>query len=145
MNDRPLPLTPKQKERLLEIAKERIATLEDEVAKRTEERDAARTWIQTLQERKRVLTCAFCGTAYPPGTPASNVETLTKHVAACPKHPMVELRVALSKLLFASREIWIEGSNEENRTSLSKAQECAEKLLQRIELVGREESCADSP
>jgi hypothetical protein len=101
MNDHPLPLSPKQKDRLLEIAKRRIASLEDEVQKRTEERDTARAWIQTLQERQCVLTCAFCGYAYPPGTPSSNVETLTKHVAVCPEHPMAKDRARLDRLAIA--------------------------------------------
>jgi len=35
-----------------------------------------------------VLTCAFCGQAYPDGTPATKHERLTAHVKVCPSHPM---------------------------------------------------------
>jgi hypothetical protein len=35
-----------------------------------------------------VLTCAFCGHAYPPGTPASQHELLTRHVMQCSSHPL---------------------------------------------------------
>jgi hypothetical protein len=33
-----------------------------------QERDEARAWVRRLTSETRVLTCAFCGQAYPPGT-----------------------------------------------------------------------------
>ena len=56
----------------------------------------ARAWYERgrehetrrIAETERVLTCAFCGEAYPPGTPESNHEALTAHVKICSKHPM---------------------------------------------------------
>lgn len=47
----------------------------------------------------RVLTCAFCGHQYPPGTPPSKHEALTEHIRVCPEHPIgKELRAALAAL-----------------------------------------------
>lgn len=38
--------------------------------------------------RQEILTCAYCGHAYPPGTPASQHALLSAHIAECQKHPM---------------------------------------------------------
>jgi uncharacterized small protein (DUF1192 family) len=65
-----------------------IARLTAELATRTTERDEARGWVRRLTATERVLTCAFCGEAYPPGTPESNHERLVAHVKVCAKHPM---------------------------------------------------------
>lgn len=35
-----------------------------------------------------VLTCVYCGHAYPPGSPDHGAEVLTTHIKVCPKHPM---------------------------------------------------------
>jgi hypothetical protein len=39
------------------------------------------------EENPQVLTCAFCGEEYPPGTPTSQHELLTEHILRCSKHP----------------------------------------------------------
>ena len=46
------------------------------------------------------LTCVYCGTKYPAGTPAhgEQVQALTDHIKACPKHPMREAEVTIVKL-----------------------------------------------
>jgi hypothetical protein len=49
----------------------------------------------------RTLTCAFCGQAYPPGTPGSQHELLTAHVAKCEKHPMRAVEARLAKAMAA--------------------------------------------
>lgn len=36
----------------------------------------------------RVLRCAFCGQAYPPGTPETQADALTAHVRECKRHPL---------------------------------------------------------
>ena len=36
----------------------------------------------------QVVTCVYCGQAYPPGTPTSQHELLTAHIKICEKHPM---------------------------------------------------------
>ena len=46
----------------------------------------------------RILTCAYCGQAYPPGTPASGVPALTAHIKTCAKHPMRELEEKIDEL-----------------------------------------------
>jgi uncharacterized protein (UPF0335 family) len=56
---------------------------------RVERLDAERI---AIQNEKRLLTCVFCGNAYPPGTPPSNHEALKAHVAVCLKHPAAEFR-----------------------------------------------------
>lgn len=35
-----------------------------------------------------ILTCVYCGQAYPEGTPPHGSKVLTDHIAACEKHPM---------------------------------------------------------
>lgn len=59
-----------------------------DIIRLTRERDEAREWVRRLTAAERVLTCAFCGEAYPPGTPESNHAALTAHVLVCAKHPM---------------------------------------------------------
>lgn len=63
------------------------------------ERDEARAWVRRMTSTQRVLTCAFCGEAYPPGTPESNNEALTAHVHVCAKHPMREAERARDEAL----------------------------------------------
>jgi len=43
---------------------------------------------QSYDPDPRVLTCAFCGVEYPPGTPPTQHEALTIHVWECKKHPL---------------------------------------------------------
>lgn len=57
----------------------------------------------------RVVTCAFCGEAYPDGTPTSGAEMLAQHIRECRKHPMralekkaARLRDALTRVVGAS-------------------------------------------
>jgi hypothetical protein len=52
------------------------------------EREEARDWVRKMHRDQQVLTCVYCGHAYPPGTPASGTEALTAHVSECPKHPL---------------------------------------------------------
>jgi hypothetical protein len=56
----------------------------------------------------RILTCVYCGHEYPQDTPAHGDEVLTKHIAACEKHPLREvieqrdrLRAALAAMIGA--------------------------------------------
>jgi hypothetical protein len=35
-----------------------------------------------------VVTCVYCGLAYPPGTPRAGAAILREHIAKCEKHPM---------------------------------------------------------
>ena len=71
----------------------------------------ARAWYERgrehearrIAETERVLTCAFCGEAYPPGTPESNHEALTAHVKVCTKHPMRGAFALLRRIVTAWR------------------------------------------
>jgi hypothetical protein len=76
----------------------RLSTGTDEIAQLMAERDEARTWVRRLTAATRVLTCAFCGEAYPPGTPETNDERLRAHVAVCAKHPMRESEAERARL-----------------------------------------------
>ena len=49
-----------------------------------------------------ILTCAYCGKAYPEGTPPYGADALTEHIKICDKHPMGKLRKALADLVGAS-------------------------------------------
>ncbi|XXX79265.1 hypothetical protein WMF30_10870 [Sorangium sp. So ce134] len=67
------------------------------------ERDEARAWVRRLTAAERVLTCVYCGQAYPPGTPDHGAGVLTAHVRVCEKHPMREVEADLTRL-HAERE-----------------------------------------
>ena len=71
-----------------------------------DQRDEARDWVRRLTRTERVLTCAFCGAAYPPGTPASNSLQLTAHVLVCERHPMRAVERALADLRAAVQDEW---------------------------------------
>ncbi len=47
----------------------------------------------------QVLTCVYCGHAYPPGTPAHGSPILTAHIKTCDKHPLGAVRRALVGLV----------------------------------------------
>ena len=50
----------------------------------------------------RILTCVYCGMAYPQDTPAHGAKILTDHIRVCEKHPMRKLRTALEGLVGVS-------------------------------------------
>src|SRR5689334_4296191 len=75
-----------------------------EIERLTKERDEARAWVRRLTATERVLTCAFCGEAYPPGTPESNDGALLAHVKVCAKHPMRETEETVRRLRDAASE-----------------------------------------
>ena len=97
-----------------------IASLRDRAEKAEADRDEARRFgedaaakYNSLISSGPTLTCAFCGEAFPPGTPASQHEALTSHVGKCEKHPMrkAEARVAVLTVdkEFARKNIGFEG------------------------------------
>lgn len=43
-----------------------------------------------------ILTCVYCGQAYPPGTPTHGAPILTAHIRVCKEHPMRKLELDLS-------------------------------------------------
>jgi len=51
---------------------------------------------------EQILTCVYCGMAYPVGTPTHGAQVLTDHIKVCEKHPMRKLRDALAGLVGAS-------------------------------------------
>lgn len=85
--------------RLIEQARAEGAAAERERADRLlAERDEARAWVRRLTAAERVLTCVYCGQAYPPGTPDHGADVLTAHVRVCEKHPMREVEAELARL-----------------------------------------------
>lgn len=52
--------------------------------------------IEINRLTKKLLTCVYCGHEYPEGTPSSQSQILTDHIAQCEKHPMKVLRDALA-------------------------------------------------
>lgn len=61
------------------------------------------------------LTCVYCGSAYPEGTPPSGSQILTDHIKVCEKHPLrsaeqkiLKLRNALAGLVGASKKSELE-------------------------------------
>jgi septal ring factor EnvC (AmiA/AmiB activator) len=75
---------------------ERLAQARAEIARLTQERDEARDWVRRLHSEAQVLTCVYCGHAYPPGTPASGSPALTEHINQCEKHPLTAVRAQLA-------------------------------------------------
>lgn len=49
-----------------------------------------------------VLTCVYCGHQYPEGTPPSQHQVLTDHIAICPKHPM---KIVCEALAYYARSL----------------------------------------
>lgn len=45
-----------------------------------------------------ILTCVYCGEAYPEGTPPHSEKILTDHIKVCKKHPMRQAEVIIQKL-----------------------------------------------
>ena len=71
----------------------------------TRERDEARNWVQRLTNEERVLTCVYCGHAYPPGSPSHGSEVLTEHIKTCPRHPMTAVRNQLKGAVRLMRRV----------------------------------------
>ena len=84
-------------------------------------------WHRATQQ----TVCAFCGTAYPPGTPDTQHALLTAHVRVCPKHPMREAeaqrdryRAALVSLVGSDNPVELRGiraftvANAPNETAI---------------------------
>lgn len=44
------------------------------------------------------LTCVYCGTAYPEGTPPHGSSVLTDHIKVCTKHPLRAAEAKIAKL-----------------------------------------------
>lgn len=66
-------------------------------------------------ETANTLICAYCGTAYPEGTPPHGASVLTEHIRVCEKHPMRKLeadkamlRKALIGLIGAESRVELE-------------------------------------
>lgn len=45
-----------------------------------------------------IITCVYCGMAYPQGTPAHGAQVLTDHIKICEKHPMWEAEQTIAEL-----------------------------------------------
>jgi hypothetical protein len=45
-----------------------------------------------------ILTCVYCGMAYPEGTPPSGAQVLTNHIKVCEKHPLRKAEADIIKL-----------------------------------------------
>lgn len=43
---------------------------------------------QVIPPASNILTCVYCGTAYPEGTPPHGSQVLTDHIRECEAHPM---------------------------------------------------------
>jgi hypothetical protein len=61
----------------------------------------------------RVLTCVYCGQAYPQDTPAWGSQVLTDHIKVCPKHPMRQAEATIAKLRSAlAGLVGVDGKDE---------------------------------
>ena len=81
---------------LAAIALDAFAASQREQVER--ERDEARDWVRKMHRETQILTCVYCGEAYPPGTPNSGSEALTAHVEQCEKHPLRAARAEVERL-----------------------------------------------
>ena len=60
---------------------------------------------RSLPVREPVLTCVFCGTEYPQGTPAHGDQVLIDHIRVCEKHPLRRAEADRKLLLDAAFEV----------------------------------------
>ena len=54
--------------------------------------------MKNVSDEPRVLTCVYCGQAYPQDTPAWGDKVLTDHIKICPKHPLRQAESVIEKL-----------------------------------------------
>ena len=61
----------------------------------------------------RILTCVYCGQAYPQDTPAHGSQVLTDHIRVCEKHPMrkAEADIAMPRAALVGL-IGVDGEDE---------------------------------
>lgn len=52
-----------------------------------------------ITAEQRIVTCIYCGYAYPTGTPTNRHKRLTDHIKVCPDHPMKKVVEALQGTL----------------------------------------------
>lgn len=55
--------------------------------------------------RENVLTCVYCGHAYPPGSPTHGAAVLTAHIKVCPQHPLRAAEALIADLLKALKKL----------------------------------------
>jgi hypothetical protein len=67
------------------------------------------------KEERHILTCVYCGHAYPEGTPPHGSKVLTDHIKICEKHPLREAESKIAKLREAL--LLLVGSSDENELS----------------------------
>ncbi len=65
----------------------------------------------------KVLRCAFCGEAYPDGTPTHKSETLAAHVRVCTEHPIGKENRQMRAALEYCRQAMLEAAE---RTGVGK-------------------------
>lgn len=51
-----------------------------------------------ISNMQNTLTCVYCGTAYPEGTPPHGSQILTDHIKVCEKHPLRAAEITITKL-----------------------------------------------
>lgn len=71
-----------------------ISAKNDKIDELRTEVEQSRAWAEkTVADvvNARVVTCVYCGLAFPSGTPTSQDERLTTHIRGCEKHPMYAL------------------------------------------------------
>lgn len=75
---------------------------------------------ESLKEtNKNTLTCVYCGTAYPEGTPPHGSQILTDHIKVCEKHPLRAAEATILKLRSALSGLVGANSKEELETMAS--------------------------
>lgn len=94
----PLPAYTDERETCVERTKLRAEQAETEVARLEGELAEARRFGEMAASsyndllktcaKNTAVTCAFCGTVYPAGTPRHGDGLLAEHIKTCPQHPM---------------------------------------------------------
>ena len=54
--------------------------------------------LEVATKSMDTLTCVYCGSQYPEGTPPFGAQILTDHIRVCEKHPMRKLELNNAKL-----------------------------------------------
>jgi hypothetical protein len=54
--------------------------------------------MSNVDDGYSVLTCVYCGSEYPQGTPSWDSQVLTDHIRVCEKHPLRQAEAKIRKL-----------------------------------------------
>jgi hypothetical protein len=79
----------------------------------------------------RIVTCVYCGKAYPAGSPTHGASTLRDHIRVCKKHPLRDAEAKIKKLVEMLE--YLKGKIEEYPISEDEIKDVAKEIDECIE------------